>query len=146
MKKKSQVWSLDTIIASVIFITTIVIFIAILYRPDPHLTHEELIEESNRLNQVISGSEQGRTQTTNLAFLIGTNIDIERTINVKERSYNELKNAIGLRADFCIYIEDMEGNIINLSKYTKEELKMIGIGHNGTIFKDDDGKVMYCSN
>lgn len=143
MSRKSQIWSLDIIIASVIFIIAIVVFLAIYYSGSSGLTHEQLLRESNKINELISGSGQG---SASLAFIIGPNIDIDQTGRVQEYSYEELKSEMGVRANFCIYLEDMDGRVINLSEFTDETLNEIGIGHNGTRFVNSTGhEIAICS-
>jgi hypothetical protein len=125
MKKNSQIWSLDSIIASVIFVTSIVVFILIITTNNSKTTHEDIEKESSKINQLISRTDSGVT-----SFLIGPNIDIEKLSNLQKYNYTQLKSTMAIRSDFCIYFEDMEGNIINISNYTGAE--SFGLGHNLT--------------
>jgi hypothetical protein len=123
--KKAQIWSLDSIIASVIFVTSIVVIALILTLDYTKVDPENLEEENSKINQLISGSDNLQQP---LSFLIGPNVNTERLKRLHEYEYKDLRNQFGIKGDFCIYFEDMNGNIINISTYTGKE--KVGFGDN----------------
>ena len=142
-KNKSQVWSLDSIIASVIFVTSVVIFILILTNNYSTSTQEDAQRDNNKILQIISGTEDlsisgaRGISTTTLSFLIGPNVNLERLKELQEASYNDLKSTMGIRGNFCIFFEDLDGNIINISEYTGSNIKSVGLGDNRTFLLDN---------
>lgn len=144
MKRKSQIWSIDSIIAIVIFITTIVIFIVYLSTTDSSLTAEDVQRESNIITQLIGISEdtvQATRGSRHLSFVSGPNINVDNLRRIQEHTYEQLRESFGIRSNFCIYLEDMQTNIINISLLTNSS-EGVGIGHNGTRYIDSNGNII----
>jgi hypothetical protein len=125
MKNKSQIWSLDSIFASVIFVTFIFVFVFILTMNNSKTTHEEIQNENIKINQIVNSPE------SNFYFLNGPNVDINLLKTLQDQDYKTLKDSFSINSDFCIYFEDMNGSIINISTYTNQNLGL-GLGHNQT--------------
>ena len=98
--KKSQAWSMDIMLAIVIFIGTILIFYSVLTR-NTGSSEDELKEDAIRLEETLN-------ITQNIS-------QIEELLNEK---YPELKKELRIDSDFCIFLEDEEGNIIYLRQGT----------------------------
>ncbi|MFH0867723.1 MAG: hypothetical protein V1831_00245 [Candidatus Woesearchaeota archaeon] len=39
---------------------------------------------------------------------------VEKVRNLDEMSYDEIKSMLGIRRDFCIFLEDVSGNIVQI--------------------------------
>jgi predicted transcriptional regulator len=96
--KTSQAWSMDIMIAMVIFIGVIFVFYSIL--------------------STNGGDKTGELKDD--ALIIAENINITKNISYIEEllgeDYSELKKKLRVKNEFCIFIEDEEGNVIYLSQ------------------------------
>ena len=92
--KKSQAWSMDIMIAMVIFISIIFVFYSIL--------------SNNGDNKIRELKDD--------ALIVAGNIDITKNPNRIEEllreDYSELKKKLRVKNEFCIFLEDEEGNVI----------------------------------
>lgn len=94
--KNSQAWSLDIMIAIVIFIGTIFIFYSILSN-DQSSKVIELKEEASRLMANVN---------------ITKDITLIDTLLMED--YDTLKKKLRIDNEFCIYLEDENGNLIEI--------------------------------
>lgn len=105
--KKSQAWSMDIMIAMVIFIGVIFVFYSIL---SPN-----------------GGDKTGELK--NDALIIAENINITKNISYIEEllgeDYSELKKKLRVKNEFCIFIEDEEGYVIRVNP---DDPGQLGIG------------------
>jgi len=105
--KKSQAWSMDIMIAIVVFVGTIFVFYSIL--SDNQSDKRRELEED--------------------ASLVAKNINITKNISqIKEllqEDYSTLKRKLRVKNDFCIFLEDEEGNVIPINP---DDLNQPGIG------------------
>lgn len=96
--KKSQAWSMDIMIAMVIFIGVIFVFYTIL--------------STNEGDKIVELKDD--------ALVIAENINITKNISLIEEllreDYSELKKKLRVKNEFCIFIEDEAGNVIYLSQ------------------------------
>lgn len=106
MMKKGQTWSTDAVVAVILFFTSAIL---LFYLAGPAANNKEtgkLQSESNRFSSTLS------SENFTLVLVKGTQIedeDLGRTINF---SYESLKGTLGVNSEFCIYLEDSEGNLI----------------------------------
>ncbi len=124
IRKKSQAWSFDIIIAVILFIGAFFAFYVILkqqteepvetLRDDAELIANELLSETSPLNVI----EDGKINEEKLQQLIG--------------NYPTLKSQVRIEGDFCIYLENQEGNII----YITQDPKVTGIGSPSIIVSE----------
>jgi hypothetical protein len=96
--KHSQAWSMDIMIALVIFIGVIFVFYSIL--------------STNGDNKIKELKDD--------ALIVAENINITKNISQIEEllgeDYLELKKKLRVKNEFCIFLEDEEGNVIYLSQ------------------------------
>ncbi len=108
--KKAQTASFDAIIAVALFVIALIFFFTFSSGDTYRKGVENLDAESGKLASSISGR-----QNESGSFITGTKVDEEKLADVSNMSYQQLKDFFGLGADFCIYFEDSEGNIVNVS-------------------------------
>ena len=106
--KKSQAFSIDIMLAMVIFLGAIFVTYSVLQggkggktkdlEKDASLVLDNLASQNNRVG-IVNGIEINQTKLGEL--LVAT--------------YPELKEKIRARSDFCIYLEDENGDVIYLS-------------------------------
>jgi hypothetical protein len=124
MLRKSQMWSLDSMIAMFVFIAAIVAFIVLLsvnIIPD---RAETLKEESNLIPRLVSNPENVK-----YAIINDNTVDKEVVKSIQDLyTYDEIKDLIGTKSDFCIYFEDDEGYLLNMSYEVGSSSTDVGIG------------------
>ncbi|MBN1157680.1 hypothetical protein JXA85_08740 [Candidatus Woesearchaeota archaeon] len=123
--KKSQTWSTDVMIATVLFV---IIFIGLVYIVSMNASSRvvnELKDESKIIPAkiVYSPTTAGNLSTS---FIVNNKVDKERLRAVSELSYAQMKSVLGVKHDFCIYLEDEYGNMINISDVTADKSPCIG--------------------
>ncbi len=72
-------------------------------------TNKELNQESQRILQKLSSGIGPQ-------LIKGTEVDIESVEQLLNLTYDELKELLGVKYDFCIYFEDQDGNIILINE------------------------------
>ena len=110
MTLKAQTVSTDAFIAIALFIIIMIFFFAVSGDRTSEIKVKDLESESSKLASAVSGV---RNQTS--SFVVGTKIVTERLEELSKLSYSELKNYLGIEADFCIHFEDEFGNVINIT-------------------------------
>ncbi|MFP4112270.1 MAG: hypothetical protein ACLFPQ_01390 [Candidatus Woesearchaeota archaeon] len=128
-KMKAQVFSLDTIIGVVIFLVVFTIFFAILTKNTQQDTTEQLNQEAQvLLNKLTTTDDSSLSPGQDLAIVKGGRVVEERIPELLGKDYEELKASLGIKGDFCIFFEDRDGNIINISDITGRD-DIIGLGN-----------------
>lgn len=107
--KKGQTLSTDAIIAVVLFIFAAIM---LFYTSGP-------IQRSNASAKVQLESQEltsalGSEQNLTAMFIKGTKVDEEKLAIALNLSYTNLKTLFGIDSEFCIYLEDENGNIVPL--------------------------------
>jgi len=108
--KKKEWLSYNNAIA-LLFILVIIIILKTIFEPigvaDNGLS--ELEEEAETLLDTLT-NEGGRVS------LLGSNELLEvRVRELYEMDYEEIKSILGLKQDFCIFFEDISGNLVNIA-------------------------------
>jgi len=106
--ERGQVWSVDVLLAVVIFISVILIFyVTMTPKEKPRL--KDLESEAKDLKIELE-------QNHELGFINADEIDEEKLNafieNATPANYQALKQKLGIKGDFCIFYEDAEGHII----------------------------------
>lgn len=111
--EKAQVWSVDVLLAVVIFVAVILIFYTTMTaRQGPELT--DLESEAGSVKTELE-------QNHELGFITQGEINdskLEDFVNMTEENYTEIKEKLGIKGDFCIFYEDTQGNIILIDNKT----------------------------
>jgi len=114
--ERGQVWSVDVLLAVVIFISVIIIFyVTMTARQKPGLKDLEA-ESASLKTELEKNSEFG--------FIVKDKIDdtkFQAFIGNATLNYTGLKQKLGVEGDFCIFYEDSDGSIILIGN-------QIGIG------------------
>lgn len=105
--KKSQAWSFDIILAVIIFVGAFFVFYALL-KPQTEKNLDTLQEDANLISQeMLSGSSI-------LNVIEDGKINEEKLQQLLDEEYSTIKSQIRIESDFCIYLEDQDGNVIYL--------------------------------
>lgn len=121
MESKGQTISTDVLIAIAIFVIVMAFFLVIGINLFPEIRN--LDSEAEKLESAVSTSTE-----TSPALIEGAKVNEEALSELLTTKYEDLKNDLGMRADFCIYFEDDKGNVVLLSNNTGNSLEVYGIG------------------
>lgn len=102
---KSQVWSVDIILAVVVFMGIFFTFYAIINSDSSENARNLQQDAATIIKQVSSG--QG-----SLKIISNNEVNVSKISELKNLSYSELKSRLRVEGDFCIYFEDENGNIV----------------------------------
>ena len=127
--ERGQVWSVDVLLAVVIFVSVILIFyVTMSSRQKPDI--KELQAESSSLKLELEKNNE-------LSFILNDQVDelkFQAFVDDATDDYTALKQKLGVKGDFCIFYEDAEGNIIPINDSTHNRL-LVGVV-NGNISID----------
>ncbi|MDD5086343.1 MAG: hypothetical protein PHV16_01195 [Candidatus Nanoarchaeia archaeon] len=131
--KKAQTWSLDLMIAILIFIVVIISFFYIINSSLQETDTDKLKQEAEFIPERLISSDTNNNQIyqgVNEESPGGNIIDDKYLNNLVEKSktpegYEEIRKELGIQGDFYIHFEDEEGNII----YIDDDNDIAGIGH-----------------
>ncbi len=110
--KKSQSWSIDVILAVVLFMGSFFLFYALL-SDNPESKAKNLRDEA----AVVIKQVSSEGISTNI--LDRQQINLSKMNELKNISYDELKRMLRIEGDFCIYLEDESGYVIVLNNSYK---------------------------
>ncbi len=108
---QGQSWSLDIILAFVIFVLIIGIFYALLSNNKKDKTDDLTLESSTIVSNLDSANGQN---TPPLTIIDKGNIDDDKVADLYTADYEDLKKQLGVKGEFCIYIVDQEGVYQNI--------------------------------
>ena len=112
-------------IGMMVFIIVLAIIFYFVLFSTGQMTIEQLQEESDMIPLKIISAEPGVGD--DIAFIIDGKVDTDKLKEVANMDYTQLKSKLGIRSDFCIYFEDKDGNIIDISGDIEKE-NVVGIG------------------
>jgi len=105
---KAQAWSMDIALAVVIFIVAFFVIYNIVASRAPS-DISGLQQEAERISKEII------SQNSSLSLVDGEILNETKILNLSGQNYIELKKKIRIENEFCIYFEDEEGNVINIT-------------------------------
>lgn len=110
--KKSQSWSVDIILAVMLFMGVFFLFYALL-DDNPAARAKNLKDEASVVIKQVS------SEGVSVNILDKQQINISRLNELKNLSYDELKRRLRVESDFCIYLEDDKGYVVILNNSYK---------------------------
>jgi len=127
--KEGQAWSIDLIIAVVIFVLIISIVYTFINRPK-NVSPDDLREEGKHI------AIQLNTGPHDCDFITNNVIDREQLeicyeMNAEDRA--AWKRAMNIRSNYCVYIQDQNGRVISVANKTgfgDGELEVGGVNCN----------------
>ena len=122
--KKSQTWSLDAMLSFMVFIFGIVIVLYFLLFASGKDVLKQLQKESELIPMKIIASEPNIDN--DLAFIIDGKVNKERLKSLSSYDYDQLKTEFGVLNDFCIYFEDKDGNLVDISSELGADVYGVG--------------------
>ncbi|MBI2650300.1 DUF1933 domain-containing protein [Candidatus Woesearchaeota archaeon] len=104
-KKKAQSWSIDITLGVIIFMAAFFVFYSLL-NSNPNTKASSLEEQASVI------IKQTTAEGGAIAIVHGNEVDIGRLNQLKDLSYDELKGMLRVEGDFCIFLEDEQGNLV----------------------------------
>ena len=112
VNKKSQSWSIDIIVAVVVFMGAFFLFYTIL-NSNPNTKASSLKQDASSVIKQIAAED------SSLRVIDNNEVNESRLNELKNLSYDELKRQFRVEGDFCIYMEDDKGNIVLINNSYK---------------------------
>ena len=109
--KKAQTWSTDVIIGVTIFLIMSILVLFIVGNFFESKKFENLAGEGELISRGIRTSPGQNAP----GFLDGAKLNKGRLDSFANLTYAQIKSAYGLSSDFCIHLEDENGNLINIT-------------------------------
>ncbi len=103
----------DTTNDSTILILFLVLLLFIIYFFGNSRVHETSVSQAQEilLSNLIAQDEK----EDGPAIVVGNTVDDARVKKLASRDYSEIKNSMGVAAEFVIYFEDAEGNVVEVA-------------------------------
>jgi hypothetical protein len=108
---QGQSWSLDIILAFVIFMLIVGIFYTLLSN-NKKTTIDDVQLEATTLSGALDSSSG---VNSSLSIIQKGLVDKDKLRNLYAEDYVVLKNRFGIRGDFCIYMVDQYGNLVAIN-------------------------------
>jgi hypothetical protein len=127
MKKRGrgQSWSLDIILAFVIFVLIIGIFYTLLNNNRTVKTEHLQLEANTIANNLDTSTGLNST----FSVMQKGTIDKAKLQQLYNSTYSSLKYQFGIKGDFCIYIVDQYGNLITVPDASDPSKQYVGYGN-----------------
>ena len=106
--KTAQAFSMDIMIALVVFIGTIFIIYSVIGGNKDTKISELQDDASNVLKNIAS-------ENSSVGIVDGINVNITKLEELLGKDYSEIKKQIRVQNEFCIFLEDENGNIIYIT-------------------------------
>mgnify|MGYP001615977597 CR=1 FL=1 len=113
--RKGQSWSIDFVIAIVIFAGALIFFYSML-NPRSNVKVEELQRDASAV------ARQTSEEKLPLTILDKDTVNETKLDSLIQRDYNSIKKEMGIKNEFCIHFEDESGNIIPIRE------NVVGVG------------------
>ncbi len=110
-QKRGQSWSVDIIFGVIVFALIIGIFYAII-SSDRMGRNDELYEESKAISLKFNSES---TSSSEYRFVEDGAINKEKLEDLTNKDIDEIKEELGIKNKFCIYIIDQDGNLIPIN-------------------------------
>jgi biopolymer transport protein ExbD len=125
---KGQVWSIDILLAVVIFVSVILIFyVTMVPRQKPQM--KDLEAESGALKLELEKNNE-------FGFLVDDEVNdakLQAFIDNATANYSALKKKMGVKGEFCLFYEDSEGNVVPIGSNN-----LVGVGNSSIIVAGDN--------
>ncbi len=146
IKKKSEIFSLDVLVAAGIFMIGIILFFYVLTHSGKESGVTDLAAEGERATSMLLGTNSSS------AVIVHNKVEKDNLMKLANLSktvqgYMELKAQLGITSDFCIHFEDENGNLVDIDDSPGRTRYSIGSPRlNYTVFDGTREINMPCGN
>ncbi|HLC49823.1 MAG TPA: hypothetical protein VJI97_00160 [Candidatus Nanoarchaeia archaeon] len=106
--KKSQSWSIDVALGFIIFMSAFFIAYTMINSNDD-------VKVDSLKKQSLTIIKQVTSEDSNLKVVDNNEISDQKLDELKDMDYEDLKRKLRADKDFCIYIEDENGNLVTMN-------------------------------
>lgn len=121
---RGQAWSIDLVIGVLIFLLVIGLFYVLLMKNFNKDTTELQIASETIATKIIDDKTPA---AGGVGIIKDERIDKNALEDLAGKDYETLKKEFGITSDFCIFLEDEDGNVINITNNSTKET-FVGIG------------------
>lgn len=101
LKKRGQTWSLDLVIAVILFIVVVAVFYAFLTNKGSDTGAQEQHDAAKSIStQLVCDA----SSASSYCFVQDGVVDEDFISTISDTPYNTLKSDLGIQGDFCIYM------------------------------------------
>jgi hypothetical protein len=111
VKEKSQIFSLDVMVAVGLFMLAAIMLYYFIGSDKESELNDLVYDEGTQIPELLAAP-----QNQSLSFVHGGEVDPERLDTFVRMNYNQTREALGIVSDFCFYFEDEQGHVVNLSQ------------------------------
>lgn len=123
--KRAQTWSVDLIVGVVVFLLVVVVLFSILSTEQDEETM--LRQEADRIYSTLDQRATPPQEPDQLTpFVAGHSISQNELEIIFKEDYDDIKQQIGIRGDFCIVLVDQDNRILTFEGKTS-----VGKGQDG---------------
>ena len=112
INQKSQSWSIDLALGVIVFMAAFFIFYSLL-NENPNTKQSNLKEDASAVIKQVSSPNDA------LSIVANNQFNDSKAGELKNLAYNDLKKRLRIEGDFCIYLEDENGNVILINNSYK---------------------------
>ncbi len=120
MNKKSQTLSMDLMIAIMIFVGMMTLFFGVMMFRSYSTSDKDLNNEGMHIIKSLESE---------VSVIEDNQIKEEKIHELMEKDYDEIKSELGIRNEFCIFIEDENGKVIPVQNEEGEIYYGVGSGN-----------------
>lgn len=132
--KRAQTWSFDLIIAVVLFIVVVALFYSFLSADTNEETTRRLEGGAEIIINQLNCDQSGST----VCVINRGTVTDDSLQTLVDMTYEAARAEFGVSGEFCIYLRDLEGNLIPLpDNYSS-------VGKNTTALFDTGGVIINC--
>ena len=102
---KAQSWSIDLALGVIVFLVAFFVFYSLL-NENPNTKENNLKEDASAVIKQVSSPNDA------LGVVANNQFNDSKAGELKNLNYNDLKKRLRVEGDFCIYLEDENGNVI----------------------------------
>jgi hypothetical protein len=118
---RAQVWSIDVMLAAIIFISVIIVFYIAINSQDSSNVKDLQADARFLKGQLEKSPDYGFISMDTI-----NSTKMQAFADSVMGQYQRTKEKLGMRDDFCIYIEDENGNLMLLSNSSGANITGIG--------------------
>ena len=141
LSKRSQVASMDVILASIMFLMVAAFILSYLFSGIMGDKSQELDAESRLLLSRLTSS--GESGVSSILISSGDSVSSSRLARLVDNMvfgedfYENLKSELGIRNEFCIHLEDSDGNLVYMHEIIDDDALLSNIFQNQSDSLDD---------
>lgn len=125
MKKRAQTLSLDLMIGIGIFVAILLMFFGVLFFNPGRADASLLDKEGEFIVKTLESDDP------DIGIMEQNQIDNWQLEELVSMDYEDLKAKLGIRSDFCIFLEDENGNVVPIE--TSDGRYVNGIGSDEVV-------------